>query len=74
MTTSSQVNRRIAVRRGHMRDMLEYRALVALSLPLCLVAAIAGRLAGRRPDHSGQSVFAQARSDAHAAIGYAFHG
>jgi hypothetical protein len=52
------------------------RQLFLISYPFCLAAAIARRLAAQfdegapRPD---QSVFAEARSAAYAAVGYAFH-
>jgi hypothetical protein len=54
------------------RDRIEYRALVALSYLPCLAVAMGSRLTGG--DGGGQSVFAQARAAAHAAIGYAFQG
>ncbi len=61
-----------SVRSGRSRDRIEYRALVALSYLPCLAVALASRLSGN--DGGGQSVFAQARAAAHAAIGYAFQG
>jgi hypothetical protein len=54
------------------RDRIEYRALVALSFLPCLAMAMASRFSGH--DGDGQSIFAQARAAAHAAIGYAFQG
>ena len=65
--------RHLATRGAWSRDRIEYRALVAVSFVICLAMAAAGRLFARRPE-TGLSIFAQARSDAHAAIGYAFHG
>lgn len=52
------------------------RVLFLVSYPLCLIAATTARIAMQfdsrvvRPD---QSVFAEARSSAYAAVGYAFH-
>ncbi len=56
------------------RDRIEYRFLVTLSFFLCLAAALIGRLSGSKSGEPGRSIFAQAKADAHAAIGYAFHG
>lgn len=61
------------------RDRAEYRLLVMLAFSLCLGLALARRIhaalrgAGNiRP--AGESVFAEARASAHAAVGYAFMG
>lgn len=62
-------------RAANARDRLEYRLLVALSFVLCLGVAAVRRLlsGGRAAEGSGrQSVIAEARSAAHAAVGYAF--
>lgn len=62
--------------RGRQLERAEMRLVFLISYPLCLAAAIAGRIthlfdrAGTRP---AQSIFAEARSSAHAAIGYAFN-
>ncbi|SDT96371.1 hypothetical protein [Stappia sp. ES.058] len=59
-------------------DRLEYKALVALAFFLCVGAGIAKRtlrLFASRPastPHLREGVFAEARSAAHAAVGYAF--
>jgi hypothetical protein len=55
-------------------DRLEYRLLVTVSFFLCLAVAAASRIAGHDASERGQSIFAQAKASAHAAIGYAFHG
>jgi hypothetical protein len=52
------------------------RRLYLLLYPLCLLAAVTSRLAGHAEDAAqrpAQSVFAEARSAAYAAAGYAFH-
>lgn len=56
-------------------ERVNLRRLYLLMYPFCLVAAVAARLT----DHSGtaaekpvQSIFAEARSSAYAAAGYAF--
>ncbi len=62
--------------RGRQLERVEMRLVFLISYPLCLAAAMAGRItrifdrAGARPAHS---IFAEARSSAHAAIGYAFN-
>ncbi|MBO3761752.1 hypothetical protein J5J10_21820 [Ciceribacter sp. L1K23] len=63
-----------------LRDRQSERALMRqlflISYPLCLIAATSHRIAlhftagSTRPE---QSVFAEARSAAYAAVGYAFH-
>lgn len=63
-------------RRSSWDSRLEYRLLVATSFAVCL-AMVAGQrvmraLRGRTANVSGESVFAEARSAAHAAAGYAF--
>ena len=57
-------------------DRLLYATLLALSFPLCITAAIVTRLVsgiGHDTLQSSQSVFAEAKSAAYAAVGYAFH-
>ncbi|MGV8938194.1 MAG: hypothetical protein ACOH2J_13805 [Allorhizobium sp.] len=52
------------------------RQLFLISYPLCLIAATTARIALQFDSHappSEQSVFAEARSSAYAAVGYAFH-
>ena len=49
--------------------------LFVLSYPLCLIAAVAGRIGeffGKARIHIRESVFAEAKSAACAAVGYAF--
>ncbi|WP_349359977.1 hypothetical protein [Stappia sp.] len=59
-------------------DRLEYRVLVALAFVLCLTGGLAKRAmrlaAPAKPSASSsrESVFAEAKSAAHAAVGYAF--
>ncbi|SMC53323.1 hypothetical protein [Rhizobium sp. RU36D] len=68
MATDAERNRR--------SERALMRQLFLISYPLCLIAAITHRIAlyfdshASRPD---QSVFAEARSAAYAAVGYAFH-
>jgi hypothetical protein len=52
------------------------RRLYLLLYPLCLFAAVTSRLTGHAEaaaERPAQSVFAEARSSAYAAAGYAFH-
>jgi hypothetical protein len=76
MITATQHNpdarRHLAARQS---ERVNLRRLYLLMYPLCLMAAVAARLT----DHSGtaaekpaQSIFAEARSSAYAAAGYAF--
>lgn len=63
--------------RDHRSERRLMQFLIVLSYPPCLMAAVAGRLGhifenGRAP--AGESVFAEARSAACAAVGYAFRG
>lgn len=54
----------------------EMRQLFLISYPLCLAAALARRGLAFAKGHGGpseQSVFAEARASAYAAVGYAFH-
>jgi hypothetical protein len=72
-TRSDQDMRRTRDRQSERQNM---QRLYLLLYPLCLFAAVTSRLsghaedAGQRPE---QSVFAEARSAAYAAAGYAFH-
>ena len=57
-------------------ERTEMRLVFLISYPLCLVAAMTGRIThafNRRAAGPAQSIFAEARSSAHAAIGYAFN-
>ncbi|SIR42455.1 hypothetical protein SAMN05880582_11319 [Rhizobium sp. RU20A] len=57
-------------------ERIEMRQLFLISYPLCLMAALARRataFASGKAASSDQSVFAEARSSAYAAVGYAFH-
>lgn len=64
-------HRAVSARGAWSGDRLEYRFLIALSFPICLVMALARRLTtGSNP--GDQSAFSEARSATHAAIGYAF--
>jgi len=63
---------------GHMdlSDRLLYATLLAVSYPLCLMAASTTRLTGIFGDEAigtTESIFSEAKSAAHAAVGYAFH-
>ncbi|OYQ34260.1 hypothetical protein CHU95_12515 [Niveispirillum lacus] len=62
--------------RDRQLERAEMRIVFLISYPLCLAAAIAGRithLSDRQAKRPVQSIFAEARSSAHAAIGYAFN-
>lgn len=60
--------------RAHRAERRGMRVLFLLCFPLCLIAAIAERLGGHGVDATGRpGVLAEARSAAHAAVGYAFH-
>ncbi|MBC2771964.1 hypothetical protein H6M51_03775 [Rhizobium sp. AQ_MP] len=70
---SDQTSSRTRDRQSERQNM---RRLYLLLYPLCLFAAVASRLTGHAGDttqHPAQSVFAEARSAAYAAAGYAFH-
>jgi hypothetical protein len=72
-TRSDQASSRTRDRQSERQNM---RRLYLLLYPLCLFAAVTSRLTGHAEDASqrpGQSVFAEARSAAYAAAGYAFH-
>ncbi|QLF68479.1 hypothetical protein FE840_002340 [Peteryoungia desertarenae] len=52
------------------------RQLFLITYPLCLASAVASRTMSLFSPHAAkhdQSVFAEARSAAYAAVGYAFH-
>lgn len=52
------------------------RQLFLITYPLCLMAAMTTRIAelfGTHHAQHDQSIFAEARSAAYAAVGYAFH-
>lgn len=65
-----------APRKGRLtvQDRLEYRTLFALAFMPCLAAATWQRLfpSGLNRAPQSGSVFAEAKSAAHAAVGYAF--
>ena len=72
-TRSDQDMRRTRDRQSERQNM---RRLYLLLYPLCLFAAVTSRLTGHAEgaaEHPAQSVFAEARSSAYAAAGYAFH-
>lgn len=72
-TRSDQDMRRTRDRQSERQRM---RRLYLLLYPLCLLAAVTSRLSGHADDaadRTAQSVFAEARSSAYAAAGYAFH-
>ena len=57
-------------------ERLLMRQLFLITYPLCLVAAATSRLIGlfgEQQQKHDQSIFAEARSAAYAAVGYAFH-
>jgi hypothetical protein len=61
--------------RKSMAETIEFRFIAALSFAVCLIGFAARRISGRAP--KGQSYMQcvrDARSAAHAAAGYAFHG
>jgi hypothetical protein len=58
-----------------MAETIEFRFIAALAFAVCLIGFAARRISGRAP--KGQSYMQcvrDARSAAHAAAGYAFHG
>lgn len=62
--------------RGRQLERAEMRLVFLISYPLCLAATMAGRTTRvfhRSAARPAQSIFAEARSSAHAAIGYAFN-
>lgn len=76
MTFSIRHNAADDTRRRHQLEHAEMFILFLISYPLCLIAALASRIAlafNRRATRPAQSVFAEARASVHAAIGYAFN-
>jgi hypothetical protein len=77
MTSTTRDRTPSEIHRDRQADRAAMHRLFLISYPLCLIAATSRRITGRfddrqrRPD---QSVFAEARSSAYAAVGYAFHG
>ncbi|MFY8094789.1 MAG: hypothetical protein ACOVN0_15030 [Niveispirillum sp.] len=62
--------------RDRQLERVEMRLVFLISYPLCLAAAMTGRVIhafDRRAARPAHSIFAEARSSAHAAIGYAFN-
>ena len=66
-----------AASRDHRADLLLMRLLLVVCYPPCVLAETARRttalLRQRAPGGTGRSIFAEAKSAAHAAVGYAFH-
>jgi hypothetical protein len=65
------------VHRDRQAERALMRQLFLISYPLCLIAATSRRITRHSDDRQSrpdQSVFAEARSSAYAAVGYAFHG
>ncbi len=65
---------------GPARDLkserTEMRMLFLISFPVCLIAVTANRIAhslDKAAARPAQSIFAEARASAYAAVGYAFH-
>ncbi|RKE79509.1 hypothetical protein [Rhizobium sp. AG855] len=76
MITATRPDQTASRTRDRQSERQNMRRLYLLIYPLCLFAAVASRLAGHAEDASQrptQSVFAEARSAAYAAAGYAFH-
>ena len=65
-------------RRTHKHELWEFRALLGLTYPLFLTAAIAeravGLVTGAAPRSPGRSVFAEAQAAAQASLTQAFMG
>lgn len=77
MTSTNRDRPPSEIRRDRKADRAAMHRLFLISYPLCLIAAATRRIAGRADDRlrqPGKSVFAEARSSAYAAVGYAFHG
>ena len=73
--TTTAVENTTRSRRKSMSDTVEFRFIATLSFVVCLIGFAARRISGRAP--KGQSYMQcvrDARSAAHAAAGYAFHG
>lgn len=76
MTFAIRHNAAVDSQRHRQLERAEMQILFLISYPLCLIAAMMGRLAlyvSRRSARPAQSVFAEARASVHAAIGYAFN-
>ncbi len=70
---NAEMARLRASRRFGLWDRIEYQVLIKLAFALCLALALAKRLTGRRDkENPHASAIAEARSAAHAAIGYAY--
>ena len=71
--TNTEMSRLRASRRYGFWDRVEYQVVVKLAFVLCLAFALFKRLTGRsdRTNTRGSAI-AEARSAAHAAIGYAY--
>ncbi|MEC9463448.1 MAG: hypothetical protein VX601_09770 [Pseudomonadota bacterium] len=76
MITATRPDQDMRRTRDRQSERQNMRRLYMLLYPLCLFAAVTSRLAGHAEDageRPAQSVFAEARSAAYAAAGYAFH-
>ena len=76
MITATRPDQTANRTRDRQSERQNMRRLYLLLYPLCLLAAVTSRLSGHAEDagqRPAQSVFAEARSAAYAAAGYAFH-
>jgi hypothetical protein len=76
MITATRTDQTSSRTRDRQSERQNMRRLYLLLYPLCLFAAVTSRLTGHAEDagqRPAQSVFAEARSSAYAAAGYAFH-
>ena len=76
MITATRPDQTANRTRDRQSERQNMRRLYLLLYPLCLFAAVTSRLTGHAEDagqRPAQSVFAEARSSAYAAAGYAFH-
>ena len=76
MTHSDRTKATSDAERNRQSERALMRQLYLISYPLCLIAATGKRITGHYDGRAGepdQSVFAEARASAYAAVGYAFH-
>ncbi|EKF60949.1 hypothetical protein QWE_04123 [Agrobacterium albertimagni AOL15] len=76
MITATRSDQDLRRHRDRQSERQNMRRLYLLLYPLCLCAALTSRLSGHAEDAAerpAQSIFAEARSSAYAAAGYAFH-